>query len=221
MDYINNYLSSLFMGGQNGGTTSNTATEPQQYQSPLLQATMQKNRGQEVDLFSQAQQMYPKLKSMDVGYKEAFGRGPGYLEYWPPQEEGDPRRKRPTEFPIDKPGVEVRSRATRPEDIMADVASHNMVYNDPTMKKIYGDFEKSLTDEQKGRLKEQYVHYITKEKGPDEKTPTYEEWYQRTGLPGWFRGYTFGQWPEEFTSKVYTNKQKKMLDKALEYLKSE
>ena len=221
MDYVNNYLSSLFMGGQNQPNPSNTAIAPQQYQSPLLQATMQKNAGYEPDLFSKAKEMYPMLNKMDIGYKEAFGRGPGYLEYWPPQEEGDPRRKRPTEFPIDKAGVEVRSRATRPEDIMADVASHNMVYNDPTIKKIYGDFEKSLTDEQKSRLKEQYVHYVTQEKDPKEKTPTYEEWYQRTGLPGWFRGYTFGQWPEEFTSKVYTDKQKKMLDKALEYLKSE
>ena len=143
LDILSQYLSQAFP----------SAAPQQQYQSPLLQATMQKSRGQDVDLFSQAKEMYPRLKGMDVNYKEAFGRGPGYLEYWPPQEEGAPNRKRPTEFPIDKPGVEVRSRATRPEDIMADIASHNMVYNDPNIKKIYGDFEKSLTDEQKSRLK--------------------------------------------------------------------
>lgn len=38
------------------------------------------------DLYQQAQEMYPRL-AKDLGYKENFGGGNGYLEYYPEGEQ--------------------------------------------------------------------------------------------------------------------------------------
>lgn len=218
--YMNDLLSQYLSGISSGVPEQvDVMGNPTGYTSPYAQAAMDKARGP--NLLDQARTMYPRLQNMDIGYKESFDRpNPGYLEYWPEKEIGAPNFPRPKEFPLDKFGVEVYRKDTRPEDIAADITSHNLVYNDPVLKNIYSKFEGSLNEDQQKRLKQQYYHYIKNEHNPESKTPTYKEWYDRSGLPGWFRGYTFNQWPEDFTSKVYTPEQRKLLDKAIEHLKS-
>jgi len=187
------------------------------YQSPMAQQAMSKSR------YEQAMEMYPRLKSTPVQYKESISDDSKlpYLEYWPKGETGAPNRPRPKDIPLDVSGVETYKSATRPQDVAADIFSHEMVDTDPKLKKIRSQFEQSMTTEQKGIMKEQYYHFIKNELEPDEKVPTFKEWYQRSGLPAYLRGYMFEQWPKEEHSKYYTPEQMKLLDKAVDYLKTE
>ena len=161
----------------------------------------------------QAQAQYPILKGLGLGYKYNPGGGQGYLEYWPGNETGTPQSPRPSEFPMGKAGIEVYNPSTRPIDIMGDVASHHMTQTDPTIKGYYQQFQESLTDEQKRRLHDQYLHAVQHEG----ETRPYQHWHESSGVPGYFRGYAFQQWdnPEE----LYTPEQMKMFDEMMKYLK--
>lgn len=165
------------------------------------------------NLYQQALTMYPKLNDFPVMYKESFttDKKKPFLEFYPTQE-----TMRPTEFPIDKFGVEVFRKNTKPTDIAADIVSHGMVKSDETLKKIYTDFAASLNNpKQQARLKEQYAYAV---KNEGEKRP-YDKWLEMSGLPAYFRGYAFKQWDQKFVDKAYTPAQKKMLDDAIDYLK--
>jgi len=219
MDYANNYLSSLFLGGQPIGNPMEDMTG---YQSPILQQAMDKAK--EPNRYEKALEMYPKLSSVPIAYKESLTDKTDvpYLEFWPQKEEGSPDRPRPKDIDINKLGVEVYKPTTRPEDVAGDIVSHHMVNTDPTLKKIYSEFEKSLDDNQKKDLKRQYTEEVIRMKQEDskERTPTYKEWYERSGLPSYFRGYTFGQWKPDEIKESYRPDQLQLLDKVNEYLKS-
>jgi len=219
MDYANNYLSSLFLGGQPIGNPMGNMTG---YQSPILQQAMDKAK--EPNRYEKALEMYPKLSSVPIAYKESLTDKTDvpYLEFWPQKEEGSPDRPRPKDIDINKLGVEVYKPTTRPEDVAGDIVSHHMVNTDPTLKKIYSEFEKSLDDNQKKDLKRQYTEEVIrmKQENPKEQTPTYKEWYERSGLPSYFRGYTFGQWKPDEIKESYRPNQLQLLDKVNEYLKS-
>jgi len=137
MDYANNYLSSLFLGGQPMGNPMGDMTG---YQSPILQQAMDKAK--EPNRYEKALEMYPKLSSVPISYKESLTDKTDvpYLEFWPQKEEGSPDRPRPKDIDINKLGVEVYKPTTRPEDVAGDIVSHHMVNTDPTLKKIYSDF---------------------------------------------------------------------------------
>lgn len=221
MDYISQYLSSLY-----SGVPQQTNLDPMGnqtgLQNPLAQQAME--RAKEPNRYEKALQMYPKLSSVPITYKESITDKPDvpFLEFWPQKEEGSPDRPRPKEIDINKLGVEVYKPTTRPEDVAGDIVSHHMVNTDPTLKKIYSDFEKSLDDNQKKELKRQYAEEVIamKRENPKERTPTYKEWYERSGLPSYFRGYTFGQWRPEEIKEAYRPDQLQLLDKVNEYLKS-
>jgi hypothetical protein len=225
MDYISQYLASLYSGGQNGASTppiGNPMGDQSSYQNPLAQQAME--RAKEPNRYEQALQMYPKLSSVPISYKESLtdNKDVPFLEFWPKGESGSPNRPRPKEIDPNKLGVEVYKPTTRPEDVAGDIVSHHMVNTDPTLKKIYSDFEKSLDDGQKKDLKRQYVDEVIRmnREDPKEKTPTYKEWYDRSGLPSLFRGYTFKQWSPQEIKEAYRPDQLQMLDKVNEYLKS-
>lgn len=170
--------------------------------------------GQEpIDLMAQAMTQFPILQNLDLQYKLSPGARQGFLEFWPEQEIGSPDYPRPKEFPIGKVGVEVYDQKTRPIDIMGDVASHHLVKTDPRMKEFYGTFEKSLTADQKAHLMKQYQHAKVEE---GEMRP-YSQWYDASGLPGYFRGYAFNQWdrPDE----MYSKDQLQMFDTMMNYLR--
>jgi ABC-type transport system substrate-binding protein len=100
------------------------------------------------------------------------------------------------------PGIEVYNPKTRPIDVAGDIASHYMIYNDPSMMDYYNQFRHSINPEQQKRLQQQYEFY---QQNYGEDRP-YEKWYEMTGLPGYFRGYPFQQWEPEFVEQgVHTS----------------
>ena len=143
----------------------------------------------------------------------AFRASPGKvgdrrsLEFYPPGEEES--------FDSSKPAVEVFGGRATAKDIAGDLASHYLNRGiDPTVTKAYKDFEASLTPAQKRRLQDQYQWAVKHEK---EKRP-YQEWYETSGLPAYFRGYAFDQWPDP--DVYYTQDQLRHFDELNRYLKT-
>lgn len=169
---------------------------------------------QRPSLMDQARQQYPILNNYDIGYKNNVGGGQGWMESWPPNETGTLQSPRPKEFPIGQFGVENYRADSRPMDVLADITSHHLINFDPTVKQSYQDFSSSLEPWQTDILKDQYRHAQIFEG----ETRPYETWKQYSGLPGYFRGYTFQQWPEDFNKQAYTPQQMKMLDGVMNYL---
>lgn len=175
------------------------------------------------NLLQQAQAQYPVLKNQDYGYTENFRPNAGYLEHWDPGDAGVAPNSptsldalRPAALPLDKHGLEIRDPNTKPIDILGDIASHHLRMTDPVVKGAYQDLQGSITPNQEGVLQDQY-QYAQKNEG---ETGTYDDWKERAGMPGFFRGYTFQQWPKEFNDKVYTPEQKQKLDNLMTYFKS-
>jgi hypothetical protein len=172
---------------------------------------------QEPNAFEQAMQQYPILKNAGISAKMNIGGGQGYLEFWSPGEEGAPDSPRPKEFALDKPGVEIYSADTRPIDVLGDVVSHHLVNVDPTISDYYQKFIASISPEQLSILRDQYQW----SKSNEGETRAYQEWLQAAGVPALFRGYAFQQWPEEFTSRIYSESQRAMFDDMMGYLQGD
>lgn len=174
------------------------------------------------NLLDQARAQYPVLKGQDYGYTENFKPNAGYLEHWDP---GDPGMApnsptsldalRPAALPMNKHGLEIRDPNTRPIDILGDIASHHLRFTDPVVKGAYDKLQGSMTPDQQNILQDQY-QYAQKNEG---ETGSYDDWKDRAGMPGFFRGYTFQQWPKEFNDKAYTPEQRSSLDGLMGYLK--
>jgi hypothetical protein len=137
------------------------------------------------------------------------GAGRGGLEFYPPGEEEsfDPKR----------PAIEVFSNTVRPKDVAGDLVSHYLSQGtDPTITRAYRDFELSMTPAQHRILTEQY-DYARKNEG---ETRPFEVWYRMSGLPAYFRGYLFQQWPQEIHSRFYTPQQMQQFDALNQYLRN-
>jgi hypothetical protein len=166
-------------------------------------------------LLDQARQQFPALSNYDIAYKNNPGGGQGYMESWPPGETGTPQQPRPAEFSPNRFGVENYNAASRPIDLLGDVASHHLVNIDPTVKQTYQDFTGSLQPFQEDILKGQYQHARTNAG----ETRPYEDWRTASGVPGYFRGYAFQQWPQDFNQKAYTPQQMNSFDHMMQYLR--
>lgn len=165
--------------------------------------------------FEQAQAQYPILQELGLVPKYSYGQHPtNMLEFWPPGEPGPGHAPRPSDIPLDAPGVEIYNKNTRPIDVLGDVVSHHLIEKDPKIAKTYEVFKSSLNDDQRERLKEQY-QFAKKNLGEDR---SYPEWEKSSGLPAYFRGYAFDQWPKEATDIMYTPKQKALFDSMMQYL---
>jgi hypothetical protein len=165
-------------------------------------------------LFETAQKEYPYLSGKDIAYKYSPQQGRGFLEFYDPQETGSPEYPRPKELPLGKVGIEVFDPKTKPIDILADYVSHYGVEQDPYLAQQYQQFAGSMSPEQRQRLQQQYQYY---QQHPEYKEQRpYEEWEKASGMPGYFRGYTFNQWdnPQE----MYSPQQIQMLDQVRKYL---
>jgi hypothetical protein len=209
----NQMLSGLF------GFGSNTPPQPAMQ---VAQAAAPQAPPTPPNLLQQAQSQYPVLKNLDYGYVENFQPNSGFLEHWEPGDAGvaptTPNSLdalRPSGLPMDKPGVEIRDPKTTPLDVLGDIVSHHLVNTDPVVKSAYQKLQDSITPDQEAVLQDQYS-YAQKNEG---ETGSYEDWKQRAGMPGFLRGYTFQQWPQEFNDKVYTSQQKSDLDGLMGYLK--
>jgi len=165
-------------------------------------------------LFEKAQQEYPYLSGKDIAYKYSPNQGRGFLEFYDPEETGSPEYPRPKELPLGKVGIEVFDPKTRPIDILADYVSHYGVEKDPYLTQRYQEFINSMSPEQRQILREQYQYY---QQHPEYKEQRpYEEWEKISGLPGYFRGYTFNQW--ENPQEMYSPQQIQLLDQVRQYL---
>jgi hypothetical protein len=107
-------------------------------------------------LLEAAKKEYPILDQYDIGYKYSPKQDSGYLEFFPADEPGSPERPRPKEFPMGKIGVEVYDPKTRPIDMLGDITSHYLIYEDPQVKQYYDQFQNSLNIGQYDRLRNQY-----------------------------------------------------------------
>ena len=170
-----------------------------------------------------AEQQYPYLQDKDLRVAYNPDRKQGMLEFYPPQEVGSEQYPRPEQFPIDKFGVDIRSPMTRPIDVLGDYVSHYGIYTDPVLMASYKEIEKSLTADQKNHLKSLYEDYkrgyFLDESGNkvslgEKEKGTFEEWLDRSGLPGFYRGNIFNQWED----KYYTPRQLELFKKAKQYL---
>lgn len=164
-------------------------------------------------LMQQAQAQYPILQGLGLQYKYNPGGGQGFLEFWPGDEPGTPTSPRPKEFKPGQLGLEVFDPKTRPIDILGDVVSHHLINTDPIVKDYYEQFKSSMTPEQQYRLRDQYQYA---QKYEQERRP-FAQWKERSGLPGYFRGYAFQQW--ENAEELYTPDQIKLFDAMTTYLK--
>jgi hypothetical protein len=174
---------------------------------------------QQPTIVADAQKQWPILNRPDIHYRYNLQakNTPGGLEAWPPGETGTPDRPRPSDFPSDAYGIEIYNpKTTRPLDVLGDVTSHFLVNTDPTIKDYYQRFQQSLSPDQHARLQEQYRH---SQRHEGEKRP-YDLWLKQSGMPAYFRGYPFKQWPDSFNQKAYTPEQRKMLDEMMTYLKT-
>lgn len=152
---------------------------------------------------------FPTIGKAAKGY--AYRQSPAtdgrMLEFYPQGERDS--------FDPSKPAIEVFGDRAKPLDVAGDIVSHHLAKGgDPHVTKTYQDFEKSLSPEQQGRLREQYA-YAQKNEG--ERRP-FEQWYQQTGLPAYFRGYPFKQW--QGVDHFYTPEQRASLDDMMGYLRT-
>lgn len=173
-------------------------------------------RASSPNLLEQAAEQYPVLRKYNFQYKLNPSPGKGYLEFWPPDEPGAPDWKRPDEFPLDQPGLEVFDPKTRPIDIMGDVASHYLMKADPRVAQYYKDFQSSISPKQNEILADQY-NYAKQNNG---ETRSFDQWKELSGMPAYFRGYAFDQWPAEFNRRAYTPDQMRQFDQMLRYLRT-
>ena len=184
-------------------------------QTTPITVTPEDKPKQEFERLSEAKRQYPYLQDKDFDYVENLtdDKKAGYLEFWEPGDEGPPDGsvKRPEGIGIDRMGIEVRNPDTRPIDILGDYVSHEAIYSDPKLKDIYDRYTSTLTDKQ---LKVKY-EYEKKNYGEDRP---FEQWAERSGKPGMFRGYTFDQFSEDEIKDAYTEEQLKILDEARDYL---
>ena len=165
-------------------------------------------------MFENAKKEYPYLADKNLAFKYSPSGGRGFLEFYGPDETGSPEYPRPKDIPMGQVGVEVFNPKVRSKDILADYVSHYGVEQDPFLKERYQQFLGSFTPQQQETLKEQYKWY---QNDPEFKeTRPYEEWLNISGLPAFFRGYTFDQW--EDAKEMYTPEQLKTLDAVRSYL---
>ena len=159
----------------------------------------------------------PQLAQTPIVFQkpnEQLAGGAG-LESWPMGEEGG-SIPRPAGLPIGRGGIQMGRGQVSTNDALADFASHignnpNEPAFDPKLASIYSKFSQSLDPEfLKMRYKDDVVN-----RGEDRP---FETWASSSGIPALFRGYTFNQWPDEFNNKVFSQKQKSIMDEARTHL---
>ncbi len=151
-----------------------------------------------------AKQQYPILSNQDIAYKYTPSNDDRMLEFYPKGERDS--------FDKSRPAVQIFNKNTAPKDIAGDVTSHLLVNNEPVVQGAYNNFKNSLQPWQKQKLKEQYQYSV---KNFGEKRP-YEKWEEVSGLPAYFRGHLFQQWPK--SESMYTPQQLESFGQLNQYL---
>lgn len=184
-------------------------------------------------LFERAQQEYPYLANKDIAYLYTPSKDSRYLEFYGPEETGSPEEPRPAQLPMGKVGIQVFNPQTRTIDILGDYVSHYGVEKDPQLQTYYQQFTQAVPqDTYQKRLNETIQNLqqeIQAETNPQQKQMLMQElqnvqgnpqaWWQRAGLPEYFRGYPFKQWgTDEEARQMYNPQQLQILDQVRKYL---
>jgi hypothetical protein len=175
-----------------------------------------------------AQKEYPYLADKSIAYKYTPSQDFRQLEFY--QGEDLPDWAKSTGKQV---AIETFNPQTRPIDILGDYVSHYGVKQDPQLVQLYQQFSQSVPQETyQKRLNETIQNIqedIEREKNPEQKQMLMQElqsiqtqpqeWWQRAGLPEYFRGYPFKQWGSDDEAKqMYTPQQLQVLDKVRKYL---
>jgi hypothetical protein len=170
-------------------------------EKPAVLDTIAQQRG--AGLFETAQKEYPYLQGKDVAFKYSPQQNPEYmLEFYKGGDLPEWAKGRQT-------AIEVFNPKTTPLDILGDYVSHYGVETDPKLQQLYQQFQSQLDPK---AMQERYQYHAD---NFGENRP-YEQWYQMTGLPEIFRGYTFNQF--ENAKEMYSPEQLKTLDLVRSYL---
>jgi hypothetical protein len=184
-------------------------------------------------LFETAQKEYPYLAGKDVAYIYTPNKDRRYLEFYSPEETGTPEAPRPSQLPMGKVGIQVFNPQTRPIDILGDYVSHYAVKQDPQLMEMYQQFSQNIPQETYQKRLNETIQNLQEEiqstSDPKQKQMLMQElqsvqskpkeWWERAGLPEYFRGYPFKQWgTDEQAKAMYTPQLLETLDKVRSYL---
>lgn len=128
------------------------------------------------------------------------------LEFW--------QRGERDSFNPSQPAIETYGKVNA-RDVAADIISHWAARGvDPTLTRFYNQFRSSITKQQTATLHEQYKWAQQHEN----ETRRFQEWARVSGLPAYFRGYAFKQWPR--SEGMYTPQQMQRFNALIKYLRS-
>lgn len=151
---------------------------------------------------------HPRLKQYD--FNVIPGQGPGYAEFYSPDERDNPTPGRPT-IEIRKQDLEGREL----ENVIAGDALHHMGRADPEFKKMREQYRNSMSEEAKAQQKGRYEY---SQKNFGEKRP-YDQWFEASGLDAPIRGHLFPDENAEFKENwPYSDPQKYVLGRMQRYL---
>jgi hypothetical protein len=164
-------------------------------------------------MLQKAKQDYPYLADKEIPFVYTPVEGSeNLLEVWKRGEEGEPSYQRPTQIPLNQTGIQVFTpEGGTPLNILGDYVSHYGVEADPRLAALYQQFQNSLSPE---FMQDRYKYH---QENFGEKRP-YQQWYEMTGLPEIFRGYTFNQFKPEEAKQMYNAQQLQILDQVRNYL---
>lgn len=116
-------------------------------------------------------------------------------------------------FNPSRPAIELFGTKATARGVAGDIVSHYLARGvDPTLTKFYNDFRHTLTVAQHKQLLEQYAWA----KAHEGERRSYQKWARTSGIPAYFRGYAFGQWPD--AQRYYTKAQLGRFDEMVRYL---
>jgi len=165
-------------------------------------------------MFDRAKKEYPYLSDKEIPFVYSPNQETeNLLESWKAGEPGEGNYQRPAQIPIDKFGIQVfKPEGATPLNILGDYVSHVGIETDPKLQQYYTQFQ-NLLDPQS--MQERYQYHV---QNFGENRP-YENWYNMTGLPEIFRGYTFKQFGnEEEAKQMYSPEQLNVLNQVRQYL---
>jgi len=145
--------------------------------------------------FQQAEANWPRFKEANLAYTKSPNDGSGRkIEAWDKGDKGGfemggEARYRPESLPLNQRGIEDFGDNTPPLDLYGDLVSHYSVNEEGSdLRKKYLDFTGNVPME---TMQKRYSH-AQKDYGEDRP---FDVWNNRSGMPEYFRGYTFNQWP--------------------------
>jgi hypothetical protein len=164
------------------------------------------------DLLNKTAQQYPFIAHHQPIV--TVGKGQGYAETWPRQEEGAPdsegRPTRPISMPLNRTGVEVyRKESFGPNDLAGEI-----LHVDPYANQVRDELQKSLGFKQWNTLMNNAADYqASLDYGQSEKKA------KQNAADSAMRGYVVNQWPERINQEMnYSGSQKRLLDSLRNYM---